>query len=782
MKNASEPVARRGQIRAPWALVLTVALVTLQAGCKTGAAPAGGKVVGVPVGAAPPPLVGHNLIYNESFNEGTKALPWTASFSAPGDGHAVVENGELCIEVTNKGVNRWDAHLRQQHLVLQKGHTYHVQFKMHATQKTRAYLKIGQAGPPYHEFWKLLYNLDTTPKVFSGTFTMMDPDDPGVEMAFHVGGMLAKTATVPFKVCVDDARIDDPQFTPKPEELPPPIPAVLVNQVGYFPRLDKLAVVKNPAAVGWELRNAQNQVVASGTTVPFGPDPASGDKVSVADFSAYTTEGSGYTLKVGADVSHPFDIRPDIYGKLKYDALAFYYQQRSGIPIELPYAGDPTLVRAAGHIDVPPNKGDKHVPCAPGSGCTYSLDVSGGWYDAGDQGKYVVNAGISVWTLLNWWERTQHLGSSAADFGDGKMNIPENKNGVPDLLDEARWELEFEMKMQVPEGEKLAGMAHHKVHDLKWAPDTMAPADDPIERYLQPPSTAATLNLAANGAQCARVWHHIDKAFAAKCLAAAERAWDAAKANPAIYAPEGGEGGGPYDDKDVTDDFYWAATELYITTKKPELKELITKSEHFKKVTKDWDDNPGIKSSMTWADTRALGSISLAIVPNGIDRKDIEEIKKNIAARGDDLLDVISKQGYRMPFGLPAKGYPWGSTSFVLNNSLILALANDFTHEAKYLNGVAMGMDYILGRNAIDQSYITGYGERALQNPYVQGAGLKGCAPQKCFLDNGGAWSVNEVTINWNAPLVWVTSFLDEKANAKTSAAGATPTKGKSAK
>src|SRR5262249_38008860 len=194
-----------------------------------------------------------------------------------------------------------------------------------------------------------------------------------------------------------------------------------------------------------------------------------------------------------------------------------------------------------------PNHGEKSGPCATGGGCTYSLDVSGGWYDAGDQGKYVVNAGISVWTLLDWWERTNALGTSAGDFADGKMNIPEHKNGVPDLLDEARWELEFELKMQVPAGEKLAGMVHHKVHDLKWTQLSTGPHEDPMPRYLQPPSTAATLNLAANGAQAARVWHKIDKAFSEKCLAAAERAWVAAKANPAMLAAKGGEGGGPYD-------------------------------------------------------------------------------------------------------------------------------------------------------------------------------------------------------------------------------------------
>ena len=121
-----------------------------------------------------------------------------------------------------------------------------------------------------------------------------------------------------------------------------------------------------------------------------------------------------------------------------------------------------------------------------------------------------------------------------------------------------------------PEGQKLAGMAHHKVHDVKWTQLSTGPHEDPMPRFLQPPSTAATLNLAANAAQAARIWKGIDKPFADKCLAAAERAWAAAKANPEIIAPPAGDGGGPYDDKKLEDDFYWAAAELYVTTGKPE--------------------------------------------------------------------------------------------------------------------------------------------------------------------------------------------------------------------
>ena len=141
------------------------------------------------------------------------------------------------------------------------------------------------------------------------------PDDPGIEMAFHMGGQLARLTPAPFTVCIDDVRIDDPQYTEVPEPVPPPIPNVLVNQVGYFPGLAKIATVKNPNAVPWELLNAKGEVVAKGTTIPFGFDAASGDHVSIADFTAYAEKGTGYTLRVGKDVSHAFDIRDDLYGE-----------------------------------------------------------------------------------------------------------------------------------------------------------------------------------------------------------------------------------------------------------------------------------------------------------------------------------------------------------------------------------------------------------------------------------------------------------------------------------
>jgi len=750
-----------------------------------------------------PKLSGNNLIANATFGGG-KSLPWTNSFSSPGAGRSfVAKDGELCIEITNKGVNGWDAQLRHRPMVIQKGHTYSISIKAHATRPARLRAKVGMSGPPYAEYWTDSMDLLTRPQTFVGTFTMAHDDDGTAEFALHVGGALAGEGPVPFNVCIDDVYLDDPQFVRKEESPPAPIPNVLVNQVGYLPHLPKLAIVRSESKTPekYQLMSSGGYIVASGTTLPVGPDAASGDTVHVADFSSFEGMGRGFTLKVAGNVSHPFDIGPGVYKKLKYDALAYFYQNRSGIEIAMPYAGEKKWARPAGHVGKGVNQGDNNVPCLANSGCTYSLDVTGGWYDAGDHGKYVVNAGISVWTLLNQYERAKHFGS-AHDFADGKMAIPEKKNGVPDILDEARWELEFELKMQVPAGQPLAGMVHHKVHDVEWTALGTAPQDDQIKRYLWPPSTAATLNMAANAAQCARVWERLDKKFAAKCLDAAERAWTAAEAHPAMFAGTAAVGGGPYDDKHVSDEFYWAAAELYTTTKKDVYKAFLIKSPHFKSVPIASGDE-GLPTPMTWGETEALGTITLAIVRNGLDTADIVAARKNIQAAADAYLDLIKTQGYRVPFKPGSKGFPWGSNSFVLNNMIVMALAHDFTHEQKYLDGVGEGMSYLLGRNPMDQSYVTGYGERplehphhrfwahqanaafpspppgaisggpnsGLQDPYVQAAGLAGCAPEKCFVDNIEAWSANEIAINWNAPLAWAAAFLDEKGVGPTKTA-----------
>jgi endoglucanase len=759
------------------------------------------------------PKAAHNLLSNATFDDG-KSLPWMTSFTLPAAGKAKVENGEFCVEVTDKGSANWDAQFRHREMTIRKGHAYFLRFRARSSQPTSVRFKVGMAGPPYREYFWQEIDLTTAPRVFEYEFTMQHEDDASAELAFHIGGDLARNVTPPYTVCVDDVELDDPQFVAARTESAIPMAAVRVNQVGYFPSLAKFASIKREGpAVAWELRDTKGAVVHAGKTSGFGKDVASGDELHLADFSGYGTAGKGYVLQVGADKSHPFDIADDLYGALKYQALAYFYHNRSGIEIALPYATDKAWTRPAGHLS------DKEVRYEPPSGGGYTLDVSGGWYDAGDHGKYVVNGGISVWTLLNQYERAERLGSSLRDFADGTMNIPENHNGAPDLLDEARYEMAFLLKMQVPEGKPQAGMAHHKVHDRDWTAIGTRPDEDKMQRTLRPPSTAATLNLAAAAAQAARLFKTIDAAFAKTCLVAAEKAWKAAKANPAVFAPASdAKGGGPYDDKNVDDEFYWAAAELFVTTGDAAYRDFMVRSRHYKVLpaTLEGQDG-GFPAAMTWQSTQALGTISLAIAQSGLAAADVAAIRKNLVATADAFLQTMNGQGYRVPFKPGPKGdYPWGSNSFVLNNAIVLALAHDFTKDVKYLNGVVEAMDYILGRNPLDQSYVTGHGERPLRNPhhrfwahqanpsfpapppgavsggpntglqdpYVQAAGLAGCAPQKCFIDHIEAWSANEITINWNAPLAWVTAYLDEKgrAGARMRQSVAAPSPGYSAK
>jgi len=749
-----------------------------------------------------PAVKGANLLANSTFDDG-KLAPWETLFLAPATGSAAVVNGELCLQITAGGTNNWEAQARHRDFVVQQGHTYSVSFKAYASQPTSMYAKVGMSGAPYAEYWNQTINLTTTPQTFTGSFTMNAPDDLTVEFAFHMGGALA-TASLPFTICLDDIVLDDPQYTPQPTPQPIQLPNVRVNQTGYTPNAVKRATIVNAATTPqpWQLRNAAGRIVASGNTRVFGLDAASGDHVHVADFSDYRTPGTGYTLRLGGDyvpaydVSHPFDISTNIYTTMKQDALHYYYHNRSGIPITMPYAGGEQWTRPAGHVDVPPNKGDKSVPCAPDTGCDYVLDVSGGWYDAGDHGKYVVNGGISVWTLMNQYERAAQRSGMGATFADGTVNIPERGNGVPDILDEARWQMEFMLKMQVPEGQPKAGMVHHKIHDENWTGLPLRPDQDPQPRYLRPPSTAATLNVAATAAQCARIWQTIDPAFAATCLRAGERAWQAALAHPTDYAPASdGNGGGAYNDDDVSDEFYWAAAELFVTTGKATYRDYTTTSPHYLAVPTSCEN--GNEPGMTWGTTEALGTLSLATVPNQLGNAGIAAARASVVAAANVFVGTIGEQGYRLPFAPGEDGkYPWGSNSFVLNNMIIMAMAYDFTNDVTYLNGVREGMDYILGRNAMDQSYVTGYGENplkhphhrfwanqlnpeypappagavsggpnsSLQDPYAQPR-LAGCAPQKCFVDHIESWSTNEITINWNAPLTWVTAYLDEHAN-----------------
>lgn len=583
-----------------------------------------------------------------------------------------------------------------------------------------------------------------------------------------------------------------------------PAESIRMNQAGFEVRGPKTATLPSTRTtpLPWRVTDAQGAVVAEGSTRVFGADAASGETVHVVDFSALTRPGSDYRLEVDGQAGRPFTVSARPFARLKYDALAYFYQNRAGVPILAEHVARPDLARPAGHpheVATCFSGADQRGTVWPG--CGYSLDVTGGWYDAGDHGKYVVNGGISAWTLVNAHERATAAGQ--APFADGRADIPEAGDGIDDLLNEARYEIEFLLKMQIPDGRTAwvpgpgaaglveidaGGMAHHKVHDRHWTSLPTAPADDREERLLYPPSTAATLNLAAVAAQCARVWRPIDAAFADTCLNAARRAYDAAVRHPDVLAATAFDGGGGYGDDQTADEFYWAAAELFAATGEPAYREAV-------RVSPYWLGGPRSGASATgdiaWPDTATLGTITLATAPGALDEADRETARGHLVEAARAYLAESDTQGYGLPRG--GDRFEWGSNGALMNRAMILGLAHDFTGEPAFRDGVIRALDFILGRNPLDQSFVSGWGARPMVHPHHRfwahsldpaypeppAGALSGgpnntamtddvartlagrCAPLACWADRIEAYALNEVAINWNAPLVWVAAFVD---------------------
>ena len=573
-------------------------------------------------------------------------------------------------------------------------------------------------------------------------------------------------------------------------------PGPHLNQIGFRPDTAKHAIVaKEGAPLPWELLDEKGRTVARGQATVFGPDAASGDTVQQIDFGAFRTPGT-YRLKVDGRTSHAFTIAADVYRPLARASLNFFYQQRAGVAIDARFAGGTAWARAAGHTH-------EVVTCFKGldqagtdwPGCPYKLDVTGGWYDAGDQGKYVVNGGVALWMLQNLYE----VDAAAPPFPDGSAALPEAGNGINDLLDETRFEMRFLLAMQVPDGQTMklplgrqgrgplrltpveaGGMAHHKIADRHWTRIPTPPADDHEERLLFPPSTAATLNLAATAAQCSRIWRGIDDDFARRCLVAAGKAYRAALRNPDVYAAQAFDGSGGYGDGELSDELYWATAELYAATGMPELAESLHKMPlHAAPLT----------GEASWGSVAALGTITLATA-TGVQPAERAAARAKLIALADHFLTEEARSGYRIPYASTA--YRWGSNSVLLGRGQVLALAARFTGEARYRDGAVDAMDYVLGRNPLDQSYVSGFGWKPMQNPHHRfwahqfdarlpgpppgvlsgganstvfpepaSAPLKGkCIGQRCWIDDARAYAHNEVAINWNAPLVWLATDL----------------------
>ena len=760
-------------------------------------------------------------------------LPWHIVESAPGEMDFKIEKGAYTVTIVNPGgasrggEDRWDCQFRHRGLKIVSGHKYKVSYEITPSESGKYYTKIGNldgdveiwhnmmadGGPDFNSTWDCIQIGKNETKKVDLTFTA-DKSLDVAEWAFHLGGdgqytngdcFPAGTEIKFDNMSLIDLSGDENDY-PSAEVWERA--GILTNQVCYFPKRAKKATLLSDSSkpVDFEVIDESGKTVYEGKSTPFGHDKDSDDEVHIIDFTDLDKEGTYHIEAEDGSESRDFEIcGSETYSSLLYDSLNYFYQNRSGIEIESDFisSGEASeLARAAGHP-----KDMAEIEQTWGySGSSGSIDVTGGWYDAGDHGKYVVNGGFSLWLMQNQYETALKYGFEDA-YGDGTMLLPENTNGTPDLLDEARWEMEWMLKMIVESGE-YKGMAYHKAHDEKWTALGIAPADDDMKRIVKPPTTAATLNLAACGAQAARLWKDYDSDFAEQCLTAAKNAFAAAKKHPEMYAPlDESIGGGAYGDTDVEDEFCWAALELFITTGDEDYYDEATENKFFLDVPQTLGGGESVDTvgSFDWGNTGGLATLSAALNTDKFDKGDAEIIQEAIVSAADNFISLEENQGYGVPYGQSKlsyndsdEGYIWGSNSFVTDNAIVMAYAYLITKDECYLDGAIGGMDYILGRNAMDYSYVTGYGTHAIeyphhrywarqidetfpkapngvmcggpnsgmQDPWVQGSGWKKgeIPPQKCYLDNIEAWSVNECTINWNASLAWLAGFTAQEA------------------
>ena len=539
--------------------------------------------------------------------------------------------------------------------------------------------------------------------------------------------------------------------------------AIQVNQVGFLPTSAKWAAVPPGSATSFVLIDAR-----SGREVFRGPlgqaaswAPAQ-EAVRLADFSAFTTPGD-YRLHVDGLADSPrFTIAADAYAALNAAAIRAFYFNRASIALAPAHAGP--WARPAGHPDT---RVLVHASAAgPGRPEGTVISAPKGWYDAGDYNKYIVNSGITMYTLLAAYEHFP------AYFQRQKLDIPESGNGLPDVLDEVLWNLEWMLAMQDP----ADGGVYHKLTD-KGFDGMVMPHQATGQRYVVQKATAATLDFAAVMAQASRVFAPFEAqrpGLSARLLAASQAAWRWARANPAVVykQPPDIQTGGYEDDK-LKDEFFWAASELYVTTRDDAYLAALKAHQADASV-------PG------WPDVGALGWVTLAhhrarLTP-AADRASIERQVTTLAAK---LAADWQASPYRV--AMQPNDFVWGSNAVALNQALMLIQGYRLNGDRRQLDAAQAALDFVLGRHPTGHSMVTGFGERSPLHPHHRPSDADGVAapvpgfivggphtntgkdcpvpypskaPAKAWLDLACSYTTNEIAINWNAPLVYVSAAL----------------------
>lgn len=536
---------------------------------------------------------------------------------------------------------------------------------------------------------------------------------------------------------------------------------------GYVPSLAKtflVAFAEDPSlpSVKFKILDRDSRVVYEGETEKAFRCEYTGEFLYKGFFTAVTAPGRYQIALPDFDVkSHSFEVSDEwVLRELKSNIKSFYYQ-RSGVELPERLAG--IWTRPAAHLD---DKLEFH-PTMERAGL---WNAHGGWYDAGDYGKYIVNGGVSVATLMLGCELMQAHSQKSSIVGGATFK--ESYEQPVSLLDEIRFELEFFLRMQDEDGGVF-----FKVTPYRWDGFvTPSESDASQKRYILGKSTSSTLNFAGALAQAHHVFANFDSEFAEKCLFAAIRAYLWSEKNPEVDWPHNTEGSGGYGDSDLGDDFFWARAMLYRELKNVEsIADVIVSSllERLESQLPVDMDTYLPTYGLQWQSTQNLAWFALATM----DCKWTERARMAFKYTAEEILHLQKED----PYGLSIRKFIWGSNGDIANHALTLYLAYEWFNDPKYRDAAMEQIEFIYGKNPVDVSFVTGSAWSSPKFPHhrishsdgvdepVPGLVVGGINEDRqdlhrnphymgeargmSYADEQCSFASNEVAINWSAPL-----------------------------
>jgi endoglucanase len=459
--------------------------------------------------------------------------------------------------------------------------------------------------------------------------------------------------------------------------------------------------------------------------------------VRTADFSQVTKKGKYFLETSDGAKSAEFEISLNAYNQAFYTSMRGFYLWRCGTAVEGTHNGH-HFAHGICHAE----DGFEDYQGKPGE----CRDGTGGWHDAGDYGKYITNAGITVGIMFMAWDQFQDKLKKI------KLDLPETAKGYPDFLKELKWETDWVLKMQYTDG---SGKVSHKLASKNFEP-FCKPEDDKQKRYFTDWSTDAVANFVAMMAQAARYFEPYDKAYAEKCLKAAQLSYQCLRDNPQPKRFVQGEfKTGGYQSGD-SDDRLWAAAEMWETTGDASfLKDFEEQAAKMNfKIDEDWD----------WGDVSNLGMFQYAISKRGGKNPDVlKSIQQNIQEVADKIVQNAAADVYARPL----IRYYWGCNGTIARQVLNLQIANRIAPNTEYIETSLDAIAHIFGRNFYNRSYVTGLGINLAMNPHDRRSGSdKETEPWPGYIVGGGhsatGWydkeedyRTNEIAINWQGALVY---------------------------